>query len=102
MALPIFFILSAYGITKSELHKPVRRVGAFLKKRMLKLLKPLWVVNLFTIVAYALIGAGGHSAGAMAQGRVNPLFCEIGSHSLPWWEYPLLLAGIKEIDGVVR
>ena len=101
MALPIFFILSAYGITKSELHKPVRRVGAFFKKRMLKLLKPLWVVNLFTIVAYALIGAGGHSAGAMAQGRVNPLFCEIGSHSLPWWEYPLLLAGIKEIDGVV-
>lgn len=101
MALPIFFILSAYGITKSELYKPVAQFGAFFKKRMLKLLKPLWMVNLFTIMAYALIGADGYTAEALAKARVNPLFCEIGSHGLPWWEYPLLLVGIKEIDGVV-
>lgn len=34
-ALPIFFILSAYGIAKSELHKPINKFTGFLKKRRL-------------------------------------------------------------------
>ena len=100
-ALPIFFILSAYGITKSELHKPINKFASFLKRRMLKLLKPLWIINFITIIVYLLIGANGYSPEVLKQARVNPLFCEIGSHILPVWEYLLLLVGIHEIDGVV-
>ncbi len=100
-ALPIFFILSAYGITKSELHKPINKFTGFLKKRMLKLLKPLWIINFFTIIVYFLIGANGYSSEILKQARINPLFCEIGSHSIPVWEYLLLLTGLHEIDGVV-
>lgn len=100
-ALPIFFMLSAYGIAKSELHKPINQFTAFLKKRMLKLLKPLWIINVFTIVAYYLIGASGYAPEILKQARVNPIFCEIGSHALSVWEYLLLIIGIHQIDGVV-
>lgn len=68
---------------------------------MLKLLKPLWIINFFTIIVYFIIGASGYSSEMLKQARINPLFCEIGSHSISVWEYLLLLTGLHEIDGVV-
>ena len=57
-ALPVFLILSAYGIAKSELNKPIVDVKVYLGKRILKLLKPFWLVNLMTIILYYIIGGG--------------------------------------------
>lgn len=100
-ALSIFFILSAYGIIKSDLSNQVNSFTIFIKKRMIKLLKPLWIVNFLTIVAYFVIGASNYEPEELMQARVNPLFCEIGQHSLPIQEYLLLFIGLHEIDSAI-
>lgn len=100
-ALPIFFILSAYGVIKSDLYKPVNNFTNFFKKRVFKLLKPLWIINFFTIIVYYLIGINGYQFEILKQASVNPIFCKIVSHSLSIYEYIYLLVGIHQIDVVI-
>ncbi len=45
--LPIFFILSAYGITKSELKNSITTFGSYCKKRLMKITIPLVLVVAF-------------------------------------------------------
>lgn len=94
-----FLILSAYGIAKSELNKPIVDVKVYLGKRILKLLKPFWLVNLMTIILYYIIGGG--SPAEMLEGRINPAFSDIGSHKLSIADFFLMLIGVHEIDGAM-
>lgn len=99
-ALPIFLILSAYGIAKSELNRPIDNVTVYFKKRILKLLKPFWIVNLVTIILYYIIG-GGCSAAEMLECRINNAFSDIGSHELSVADAFLMVIGLHEIDGAM-
>lgn len=100
-AMPVFFALSAYGVCKSEMARPMPGFAAFFRKRVLSLLKQLWAVNFFAIAAYAAVGAIDGSAESMARSAENPLFFAIASHSLQPWELLMLLVGIRELDSVV-
>lgn len=49
VACGVFFFFSAYGISKSLQHNPIR-FGNFCKKRLLKIYMPLLLVNLITLL----------------------------------------------------
>lgn len=60
IACSIFFLLSAYGISKSLEKHPAGLVG-FAKKRLLKIYKPLLVVNIIFIAFTGLLIKGEFS-----------------------------------------
>ena len=49
VAVPIFFLLSAYGVCKSEIKKSVPTFTEYCKKRLLKILVPLFLVLIISL-----------------------------------------------------
>ena len=98
-AVPMFFLLSSYGICKSELSKPTTKRG-FLKHRFSKLLIPFVVVNILTILMYYLCGANC-SLDKLSNTRVNEAFVLIGSREFGIMDYILSVVGIKSIDAAM-
>ena len=53
-AVPIFFVLSGYGICKSEMKKSIPTFAEYCRKRLLKILVPLFLVVLFFEIFYVI------------------------------------------------
>lgn len=97
-SLPIFFILSSYGITKSEL-KNGTNLTSFIKKRFLKILIPFWIINFITVLTYGLISPKDLLLEELAVHRINPNFVLAGSASIV--EKVKMCIGLVEIDGAM-
>lgn len=97
-SLPIFFILSSYGIIKSELKNGTNLIS-FIKKRFLKILVPFWIVNFVTVLVYGLISPKNLLLEELADHRINPNFVLVGSASII--EKLKMCIGLIEIDGAM-
>lgn len=96
-SLVIFLLLSAYGITKSELKKP-RELTSYFKHRILKLLIPFWVCVVFYLVLYSLFSPEVHDANVIKSARLGSTFIAIGNGDFHWFDYLLCFTGIKSVS----
>lgn len=95
-SLSVFFMLSTYGIAKSEMKHPLKIIN-YTKHRIWKILKPYLIVALLMLVTYWLIGAT-YPIGDLAQYRVSKFFVLIGQHQLEMSDYLKLIVNGKELS----
>ena len=95
-SLSVFFMLSSYGIAKSESKKPLS-LKPYMQHRIWKILKPYLVVLLFIMAAYWLIGAK-YPIEDLKEYRVSEYFVLIGQHRLSIMEYLGLVANGKSVS----
>ncbi len=95
-SLSVFFMLSSYGIAKSELKKSLS-LRPYVQHRIWKILKPYLIVVLFILAVYWLIGAS-YPIEELRQYRVSEYFILIGEHKLGLAEYLGLVANGKSLS----
>ena len=75
-ALAIFLFLSGYGVTKSELSKPLPFIP-FIKRRIWKILKPCIIISCITLVCYSLFMPKSITPYDVKDNWLNPFLVEI-------------------------
>ena len=88
-SLSVFFMLSTYGIAKSEMKHPLKIID-YTKHRIWKILKPYLIIALLMLVTYWLIGAT-YPIEDLALYRVSKFFVLIGQHQLEMTDYLKLI-----------
>lgn len=95
-SLSVFFMLSTYGIAKSEMKKPLD-VISYTKHRMWKIIKPYLAVVMLMMVSYWLIRAD-YPIVDLAKYRVSEYFILIGQHQLEIVDYLMLILNGKSLS----
>ena len=98
-SVPMFFLLSSYGVCKSEIANPTTG-KTFINHRLGKLLAPFIVVNILTLITYHICGANC-SLDELPAARVNESFVLIGSNHYGLLDYLMSALGLKEIDAAM-
>lgn len=96
----VFVLISGFSLVLSLKGKPLE-VGSFLKKRLLRILWPLWTVAWMAYPILWAIGTATHSyiphGWHIFAGSTFPLVFDYGGELLlptsgPWWFVPLILS----------
>ncbi|WP_297700839.1 acyltransferase [uncultured Fibrobacter sp.] len=97
-SLPIFFLLSSYGVVKSEYRCRTNAI-LFVKKRLLKIMIPFWIICSVTVLTYSMISLEGVTQSELAAYRVNSYFGFMAG--IPLIQKLGMCLGLIEIDGAM-
>lgn len=97
-ALPLFLLLSAYGITKSEMK---RKLGlkSYLNHRMMKLMIPFWLAATSVTILYALTAIPVADTAIIKTARLGESFIAIGRGEYSWSDYLMSCVGLRGVSG---
>lgn len=98
ISLYLFFILSSYGVVKSDESKPICSFSIYFKKRIWKILKPFILVNFIAVVLYRIAGIDWIDSDGYATLRINPVVGEIAKGDCGIFDYISMIVGLKQID----
>ncbi len=98
-SVPMFFLLSSYGICKSEDLKPTS-IKSFIVHRLKKILLPFFIINIITLLVYHLCRANCDIE-ELSVARVNEAFVLIGQQKYDIVDYIMSVFGVNVIDAAM-